>query len=69
MRELLSYDPLAPILLDAHYEAMDRRLVHILDVLEDCMQKAGAEKVLVKDAFSALWRHTRLWRHMSVVTS
>lgn len=52
MREILSYDPLAPIVIDPHYEAMDRRLEFILDILEDCMQKYTIDRVLVKDRYS-----------------
>ena len=47
MRRVLSHDPLAPVLTDAHLAAMDRRLVAIIEVLQKCLEKHGEEYVLI----------------------
>ena len=52
MRTILAKDPLAPVLIEPYYEAMDRRLVHVLDIIDSCVEKNGPEFVLISDQFS-----------------
>jgi len=50
MRQSLKRDPLDalnPILLDAHYDAMDRRVAIILRVIRHCLSRFPADQVLV----------------------
>lgn len=41
LKILTANDELYPIITDAHYEAMERRLLKIFDVVEDCKSKNG----------------------------
>ncbi|GBN03107.1 Extracellular serine/threonine protein CG31145, partial [Araneus ventricosus] len=45
MRCSLYKDPLNPILLDPHLEALDRRLETVLGVLRDCLRNHEAGEV------------------------
>ena len=49
MKQVMSRDPIAPILVDHHYVAVDRRLATIIDVVQDCMTSRGGRKVLIDD--------------------
>jgi len=52
MRTSLNADPIAPILLDKHFKALDRRVKIILKILSDCIKKASAPyKAVVDDGF------------------
>ncbi|XP_053564130.1 pseudokinase FAM20A [Bombina bombina] len=51
MRESLSHDVLTPILAEPHLLALDRRLLKILEVVDQCVQKYGEETVLRTDFF------------------
>ena len=53
LRHILQSDPLHPLLAEAHYEAMDRRLTRILRVVTDCIEKLGELDVLVVDKYSS----------------
>ncbi|XP_033109930.1 extracellular serine/threonine protein kinase FAM20C-like [Anneissia japonica] len=46
MRESLSHDQITPVILEAHLEALDRRLGTILRTINHCVQKMGEEDVL-----------------------
>lgn len=43
----LSKDPLAPILLDDFFPALDRRLLMFINEIYKCVSMFGQEKVLV----------------------
>lgn len=43
----MSSDPLAPILWEPHLQALDRRLIVVLQAIRDCIQRNGARKVMV----------------------
>ncbi|XP_067279203.1 extracellular serine/threonine protein kinase FAM20C [Pseudorasbora parva] len=49
MEESLLQDQLAPILIQPHLEAMDRRLRLVLKVLADCIEKEGFSSVVEND--------------------
>eukprot|EP00058_Branchiostoma_floridae_P020619 XP_002606109.1 hypothetical protein BRAFLDRAFT_88019 [Branchiostoma floridae] len=49
MRESMRTDPIAPILTEPHLLALDRRVGIILDTVAKCIQKKGAENVLLED--------------------
>lgn len=49
MEESLLQDQLAPILIQPHLEAMDRRLRLVLKVLADCVEKDGFSSVVEDD--------------------
>ena len=52
MRRVLSTDQVAPVLLDPHLKALDRRLVIILKTVYKCLQKNKfIGKVVVDDGF------------------
>ncbi|GFT81612.1 hypothetical protein NPIL_242391, partial [Nephila pilipes] len=42
-------DPLNPILLDGHLEALDRRLEKVLQVIRDCFESRDVSDVLFFD--------------------
>lgn len=46
---VLSLDPIAPILTDAHLQALDRRLKTILEQVQVCISKYGID-VIVMDS-------------------
>lgn len=49
MRESMSSDPVsknAPVLLEPHLEALDRRVGIILTALQDCIEKHSVHDVL-----------------------
>ncbi|KAK3559010.1 hypothetical protein QTP86_000018 [Hemibagrus guttatus] len=52
MEESLQRDSLAPILIQPHLEAMDRRLRLVLQVLADCIEKEGYSSVVEDDMTS-----------------
>ncbi|KAG5669134.1 hypothetical protein PVAND_017030 [Polypedilum vanderplanki] len=43
MRESMKVDPIAPILIEPHLEALDRRVVIILQGIRDCLKKVDLE--------------------------
>ncbi|GIY00772.1 glycosaminoglycan xylosylkinase [Caerostris extrusa] len=47
LKVLLNSDQLAPVLSQAHYESLDRRLRTVLATIEVCLNENGEEKVLV----------------------
>uniref|UniRef100_H2ZTF7 FAM20 C-terminal domain-containing protein n=1 Tax=Latimeria chalumnae TaxID=7897 RepID=H2ZTF7_LATCH len=52
MRESLARDSLAPILIEPHLAALDRRLATILRTVKDCLDTKGDEKVVDNDLIS-----------------
>lgn len=43
MRESMSFDPISPVLWEPHLEALDRRIVIILQGIRDCLKKVDLE--------------------------
>lgn len=43
MRESMSVDPITPVLWEPHLEALDRRVVIILQGVRDCLKKVDME--------------------------
>jgi len=52
MRHVTADEPLAPLLADPHFKAMDRRLAIILHTVDDFIRDSSVEAVLVSDGFS-----------------
>lgn len=51
MRESLAADPVAPVLLEPHLNALDRRLTIVLSAVQDCVNKRHVQDVLfVRDS-------------------
>lgn len=44
MRESMALDPVAPVLWEPHLEALDRRVVIILQGIRDCLKKVDSEE-------------------------
>lgn len=40
----MSADPIAPVLWDPHLEALDRRVVIILQGIRDCLKKVDSDE-------------------------
>ena len=53
LRQILLPDPLSPLLAEPHYEAIDRRLKHILVIIKECIEKHGETDVVVVDKYSS----------------
>jgi DNA-binding HxlR family transcriptional regulator len=51
MRDSMATDPVAPILLERHLRALDRRVKIILKTVYECVQKKGADNVMIMDGF------------------
>lgn len=49
MRESLEKDPIAPVLWEPHLEALDRRIVIILQGIRDCLKKNKHADVIVSN--------------------
>lgn len=49
MRESLAKDPIAPVLWEPHLEALDRRIVIILQGVRDCLKKNKEQDVIVSN--------------------
>lgn len=49
MRDSMSVDPIAPVLWEPHLEALDRRVIIILQGIRDCLKKNIAKDVVVSD--------------------
>lgn len=43
MRESMTVDPITPVLWEPHLEALDRRVVIILQGIRDCLKKVDME--------------------------
>ncbi|KAJ8036778.1 Extracellular serine/threonine protein kinase FAM20C [Holothuria leucospilota] len=48
MRESLSMDPIAPVLYEPHYEALNRRLRIVLEHIDRCLAKAQSPEDVLK---------------------
>lgn len=44
MRDAMSIDPIAPVLWEPHLEALDRRVVIVLQGIRDCLKKVDSDK-------------------------
>ncbi|XP_013381488.1 glycosaminoglycan xylosylkinase-like [Lingula anatina] len=47
LKGILEADPLAPILIEPHLKALDRRLEHLLQELHSCVEQKSEQKVFV----------------------
>ena len=54
LEKLLEKDPLSPLLTKLHYEALDRRLKHIIETIENCILNHGPEYTIVNDELQYL---------------
>ena len=54
----MSTDPIHPVVTQAHLQAIDTRLEHILDVIDVCVKKFGEEHVLVDEWTGERPKHT-----------
>ena len=52
LRQILSRDPIAPVLWEPHYDALDRRLDTLIKTVDDCIAKHSESYVLIEDDFS-----------------
>jgi len=52
MRKVTAEDPIAPLLADAHFKAMDRRLAIVLHTVDDFVRESSIDAVLVSDGYS-----------------
>ena len=57
LRHILSRDPIAPVLWEPYYDALDRRLEQALQHIEKCIKDRGAPYVLVQDDLE--WLHSQ----------
>lgn len=46
LKESMASDPIAPVLWEPHYEAMDRRVVIILNAVRECIQRKAPHDVI-----------------------
>jgi hypothetical protein len=51
MRKALESDPVAPVLVEGHLNALDRRLVKIMYAVAICLQSRAVRDVIVADDF------------------
>lgn len=49
MEKSMSADPIAPVLWPPHLEALDRRLITVLQSIRDCIKRKGAQNVLLPE--------------------
>lgn len=47
MRDSLAKDPVAPVLWEPHYDALDRRVDIILKGIRDCIHKNSIDDVVI----------------------
>ncbi|ELU15405.1 hypothetical protein CAPTEDRAFT_19398 [Capitella teleta] len=52
LKSIMKQDPLSPLLTEAHFKAMDRRLIDILNIIDKCILNHGEDYVIVKDRYS-----------------
>jgi len=52
MRQITADDPIAPLLTELHFKAMDRRLAIVLHAVDDFVRESSIEAVLVSDGYS-----------------
>jgi len=52
MRHVTVDEPIAPLLAEPHFKAMDRRLAIVLHTVDDFVRDSSIEAVLVSDGFS-----------------
>lgn len=44
MRDAMASDPVSPVLWEPHHEALDRRVVIVLQGIRDCLKKIDSEE-------------------------
>ena len=52
IRHVTADEPIAPLLAEPHFKAMDRRLAIVLHTIDDFVRDSSIEAVLVSDGFS-----------------
>ena len=52
LRELVADDPVAPLLTEPHFIAMDRRLATVLHSIDSYIRSSSVENVLISDGYS-----------------
>jgi len=52
MRQVTANDPVAPLLADPYFKAMDRRLAIVLHTIDDFVRESSVDAVLISDGFS-----------------
>lgn len=52
LRNVLRQDPIAPILTEEHYQALDRRLEIVLEKIQTCLDNSPQNRGLVKNVRS-----------------
>ena len=52
LRHVIDYDPIAPLLFEAYYEAIDRRLAIVLHTIDSLIRSLTVDKVLLDDGYS-----------------
>lgn len=49
LKRSMATEAIAPVLIDEHYEAVDRRVNHTLKLVAECVRKYGARRVVIDD--------------------
>ena len=52
MQKVTADDPIAPLLAEPHFKAMDRRLAIVLHTVDDFVRDSSVDAVIVSDGFS-----------------
>jgi len=52
MQQVTADDPIAPLIAEPHFKAMDRRLAIVLHTVDDFVRELSIDAVLVSDGFS-----------------
>jgi len=52
MRHVTADEPIAPLLAEPHFKAMDRRLAIVLHTIDDFVRDSSIDAVLVSDGYS-----------------
>ena len=51
LRQSLASDAAQPVLLEAHFAALDRRVAIVLQTVHRCVERFGYSHVIVNDSF------------------
>ena len=51
LKKSLRKEAIHPVLIDEHFEAIDRRVNYTLKAVAECVQNYGADKVVFNDGF------------------
>jgi len=52
LSHVINDEPIAPLLYEAHYEAMNRRLAIVLHTIDTLIRSSTAHQVLIDDGYS-----------------